>query len=42
LPKSLAQPLIVLGYKYGVVLAATKVLSRPEGKYRAKSSPLTK
>jgi hypothetical protein len=28
LPKSLAEPLVVMGYRYGVVLAATRVLSR--------------
>jgi glycosyltransferase involved in cell wall biosynthesis len=29
LPKALAQPLVAMGYRYGVVLAATRVLSRP-------------
>ena len=37
LPKSLAQPLVVMGYQFGVVLAATRVLSRPQGNYRAKT-----
>lgn len=30
LPKSLAEPLVVMGYRFGVVLAATRVLSRPK------------
>jgi hypothetical protein len=30
LPKSLAEPLVVMGYRYGVVLAATRVLSRSQ------------
>jgi len=38
LPKSLAQPLVVMGYRFGAVLAATKVLSRPAGNYPARSS----
>ena len=38
LPKSLAQPLVVMGYQFGVVLAATRVLSRPRGNFSAKSS----
>jgi glycosyltransferase involved in cell wall biosynthesis len=38
LPKALAQHLVVIGYQFGGVLAATRVLSRPQGKHRAKSS----
>jgi len=38
LPTSLAQPLVVMGYRFGVVLAATKVLSRPQKQLPAKSS----
>jgi glycosyltransferase involved in cell wall biosynthesis len=37
LPKSLAEPLVVLGYQYGLVLAATRVLSRPKGQKPAKN-----
>ena len=38
LPKALAQHLVVIGYQFGGVLAATRVLSRPQGYHRAKSS----
>jgi glycosyltransferase involved in cell wall biosynthesis len=37
LPKALADPLVVMGYRYGVVLAATRVLSRPKSHQPAKS-----
>jgi glycosyltransferase involved in cell wall biosynthesis len=38
LPKSLAQHLVVMGYQFGVVLAATRVLSRPRGHAKSSSS----
>jgi glycosyltransferase involved in cell wall biosynthesis len=38
LPKTLAQHLVVIGYQFGGVLAATRVLSRPQGHHRSKSS----
>jgi hypothetical protein len=36
LPRSLAEALVVLGYRFGVVLAATKALSRPQRRWHAK------
>jgi glycosyltransferase involved in cell wall biosynthesis len=36
LPKALADPLVVIGYRYGGVLAAPRVLSRPKGQQPAK------
>jgi glycosyltransferase involved in cell wall biosynthesis len=37
LPKLVAEPLVVIGYRFGVVLAATRILSRSQAKDSANS-----